>query len=472
MVRHRLKMLPLNLIALLSLMAFGVNASNQPAQPSPSPSADIELICHTDNPAECYPKIFQATEEFQIVKPDQDLPIGLHVRLNVQTGQKEAKLYNPEEPDNPALAGLPVDHSVVVVDDPSHQEVGQDEKPPIPANAPKYSSEGKIKPPSAGSGGSSGSSADGSSFLTSLTILKKGLDQDGALEMLSEIAHDIYYGLKIAEDYETVRTLFCLANTNQIFAPSASDGSSTAISRARLAALTISSSLQNNPTALAEIEKHWSKLSNEWCPNTSTELGKAIFRLVPHYSDSSSSGGGGGGGNSAVDPSLTKARISAISGLLKSDLIRKEFLSNAGMERLLEVLTVDSGSVGQNEDWEPAQRRAGLLVLDNFLDPDMGAKLGEWPIGTQASDQVCVQENKSDAGVSAQCWDWYAKNFAAGHKKDKGHWSHELVKKLGEQRKVNNSNQAKKQQKSAKGKVNGSEPWKKVKKGGSGKEEL
>lgn len=462
MAGHRLKILPLNLIALLGLMAWGVHASHSPTQPSPSPSADIELICHTDNPAECYPKIFQATEEFQIVKPDQDLPIGLHVRFNVQTGQKEAKLYNPEEPDNPALAGLPVDHSVVVVDDPSSQQ-GQDQKPPIPANAPKYSPEGKIKPPSAGSA-SSGSSADGSSFLTSLTILKKGLDPDGALEMLSEIAHDIYYGLKIAEDYETVRALFCLANTNQIFSRPASDDSSNAVSRARLAALTISSSVQNNPTALAEIEKHWSKLSNEWCPNTSTELGRAIFRLVPHSHSSSSS--------SFVDPSLTKARISAISGLLKSDLIRREFLSNAGTERLLEVLTLDSGSENQKEDWEPAQRRAGLLVLDNFLDSDMGAKLGEWPMGTQASDEVCVQEDESDAGVSAECWDWYAKNFAARHKKDKGHWSHELVKKLGEQRKINNSNQTRKQQKSAKGKVNGNGKSKKVKKGGRGKEEL
>ncbi|KAK4230747.1 hypothetical protein QBC38DRAFT_468711 [Podospora fimiseda] len=447
MARHRLKMLPLNLIALLNLMVLGIGATSEDASPpSPSPSADIELICHTDNPAECYPKIFQATNEFQIVKPDQDLPIGLHVRLNVQTGQKEAKINNPDEAENPALAGLSVDHSVVVVDQDDQQE---QEQIPIYANAPKYSSAGKIKPPSPPS--SSSDSSDGSQFLTSLSILKKGLEIDGALDMLSDISHDIYYGLKITEDYETLRALFCLANTDLIFS---STSPQHTIPRARLAALTLASAVQNNPTALQEIEKHWSKLSNEWCPNTSTELGKAIFKLVPPSSFNSRQ----------VDPSLTKARISSITGLLKSDLIRHQFLSTGGMERLLEVL-IES----ESPEWEPAQRKAGLLTLDVFLDADMGATLGEWPRGIQASNEVCAQKDRNpvdkdeSSPVSAECWDWYAKNFAARHKKDKVHWSHDLVKKLGEQRKVNNKNDSRQTTKPKS---------KRVKKGGRGKEEL
>ncbi|KAK4170131.1 hypothetical protein QBC43DRAFT_305439 [Cladorrhinum sp. PSN259] len=448
MARYRLK------IALLGLMVWGAaatHASDSPSPPSPSPSADIELICHTDNPAECYPKIFQATDQFQIVKPDQDLPVGLHVRLNVQTGQKEAKLYNPDEPENPAHSGLPVDSAVVTVDDPSSQE--SQEQIPIYANAPKYSSAGKIKPPSPPSSGSSGDSLDASSFLTSLSILKKGLEIDGALEMLSDISHDIYYGLKITEDYETTRTLFCLANPDLIF--SSTSGPET-ISRARLAALTLASAVQNNPTALAEIEKHWPKLSNEWCPNTSSELGRAIFRLVPPSPSS-------GYKNRSVDPSLTKARISAITGLLKSDTIRSQFLANGGMERLLEVL-IESEDV----EWEPAQRKVGLLALDNFLEADMGARLGEWPRGTQASDKICAQKHSNpidkdeSSVVSAECWDWYAKKFAARHKKDKTHWSHDLVRKLGEQRKVNN----------ASGKTRAAKGGNKVKKAGRGKEEL
>ena len=51
---------------------------------------EVELICH--NRSDCYPKVFQATSEFQRVRDDQDLPAGLHVRLNVWTGEKEAKV--------------------------------------------------------------------------------------------------------------------------------------------------------------------------------------------------------------------------------------------------------------------------------------------------------------------------------------------------------------------------------------------
>ncbi|KAG5667868.1 hypothetical protein PVAND_015835 [Polypedilum vanderplanki] len=40
---------------------------------------------------------FIATEEWQEIKPGQKVPQGLHYRLNLQTGKKEAKLLDPEE---------------------------------------------------------------------------------------------------------------------------------------------------------------------------------------------------------------------------------------------------------------------------------------------------------------------------------------------------------------------------------------
>ncbi|KAJ4295665.1 hypothetical protein N0V88_004367 [Collariella sp. IMI 366227] len=251
MAKFRLNMLPLNLLALVSLMAWGATASSSISNdtPSPSPSADVELICHTDNPAECYPKVFQATDEFQKVHHDQDLPIGLHVRLNVQTGEREAKINVPDEID-PALEGLPVDSSVVIVD----RDLFEPEQPLIPRDAPAYDPAGKIKVPK------TESSEEGSAFYKTLTILKKGLDVDAALEMLEDISHDIYYGLKIAEDYDTVHELFCLSSAN--------DPATT--TRARLAALTLASTIQNNPKALAELEAHWPKLSPSTCGPSST----------------------------------------------------------------------------------------------------------------------------------------------------------------------------------------------------------
>ena len=428
MARVRLKMLPFNLLALIGLMAWGTSASSSAAGAStPSPSAEVELICHTDNQAECYPKIFQATDEFQIVHPDQDLPLGLHVRLNINTGQKEAKINVPDE-DNPALQGLPVDSSVVVVE--RDRDTPEQPKVKIPSDAPAYDPVGKIKTPE------SANSGEGSAFYQSLTILKKGLDVDGALEMLEEISHDIYYGLKIAEDYDTVRELFCLASLPTT--------SAEETNRARLAALTLASTVQNNPSALSSISDHWPKLSASTCSSSSSSpspfrlpLGLATFHLSPPPSSSFSS---------ITTPSLLKARISSLRSLLRSPTIRTAFLSSNGPTHLLRLLTTTPlGENQEEEDWDPAQRSAAFLLLDNFLDPDMGAALGEWPTRPQASEKECAAlaaaagaDGETEAEAHGeQCWDWHISQVAGRNKGDRGHWSHELKRRVAEQRRVN-----------------------------------
>lgn len=47
------------------------------------------LIC---NDLTCYPKVFEAAEDWQIIKPLQQLPGGLDIRVNLETGLKEARL--------------------------------------------------------------------------------------------------------------------------------------------------------------------------------------------------------------------------------------------------------------------------------------------------------------------------------------------------------------------------------------------
>jgi nucleotide exchange factor SIL1 len=409
-------MLPLNLLALIGLMAWGASAGESASSPSPSPSADVELICHTDNPAECYPKLFQATDEFQIVHPDQDLPLGLHVRLDVTTGLKEAKINVPDEHD-PALEGLPVDSSMVVVE----QEEAE-EQIKLPPNAPAYEAAGKIKEPKIANPDES------SAFYKSLTILKKGLDVDNALEMLEDISHDIYYGLKIAEDYDTVHELFCLAT-----APPSSPQSLT---RARLAALTLSSTLQNNPKALAEIETHWPKLGPSVCPSstttTTTPLSTSVFTLLPTQEGQD------------ADPSLTKARISLLTTLLKSPHLRTHFLttspsSGGGPSEILRILTSPATS---SPAWSGTQRRAAQLLTDTFLDADMGAALGEWPAPNQAqlTDAECAalaaaEEAAETQGREEECLDWHVGRLRAQFRGDADHWSHELGRGIGEARK-------------------------------------
>lgn len=43
---------------------------------------------------------FVATREWQIIKEGQSIPRGLHVRMNLQTGLKEAKLLEEKVPES------------------------------------------------------------------------------------------------------------------------------------------------------------------------------------------------------------------------------------------------------------------------------------------------------------------------------------------------------------------------------------
>lgn len=393
-------------LVLLVTLTLGVaassSASSAPSQPSPA--VDVELICPTRNPNECYPKIFSPTDEFQTLHDDQDIPPGLHVRMNVWTGEKEAKINVPDE-QNTALEGLPVEKSVVIVE-PNESE---EEEIHIPPGAPVYEAAGAIKEPP--------KSGESVAFYDSLEILRKGLDVDQALEDLEELSHDIYYGLKIAEDYETVKNLFCLANSKSIFDENPDP---VVMRRARLAALALAGTLQNNAKALNEVEKHWPTLSKEMCPGfvKDDEAGVGALRLVSAQFDDEKTN----------DPSVTKARASAINGLLKIDAIREELLKRRGMGGLLEVLVSEMGP-----EWESAKRKVAQLVQDNFLDETMGAKLGEWPVNDQHSDKQC--KNLHGVDQTRKCWDWEARRLSEENKGDNGHWSHELWRQLKEARK-------------------------------------
>jgi nucleotide exchange factor SIL1 len=323
--------------------------------------------------------------------------------MNVWTGEKEAKLNVPDE-QNAELEGLPVDKSVVIVDPDQPEEEDQIR---IPAGAPVYQADGKIKEPP--------KSEESLNFHDSLEILRKGLDIDQALEDLEELSHDIYYGLKIAEDYETVKSLLCLANTDNIFSE---DPDPVDVRRARLAALTIAATLQNNAKALKEVEKHWPALVQRNCAGFDDRLNAA--QIIPDPKE----------GRSTGDLALAKARASALNSLLKIDGIREHVVKLGGMGQLLEVLVSETG-----EEWEPAKRRVAQLVQDNFLDADMGAKLGLWPVDDQKSDKECQGLSETELTSRPSCWDYAARRLSEENSRNKGHWSHELWRQLKEARK-------------------------------------
>lgn len=392
------------LSALFLAMIFMVTVSSLPlasASTSENKSSDDDLICHTTDPKDCYPRVFQATDEFQTVHDDQEIPLGLHVRLNVWTGAKEAKINVPDE-QNPALEGLPVDSAVVIVDP------EQPDTPVIPSGAPAYEPVGKIKEPENGA----------SSFYDALKLLKNDGDKsqgiDAALENLEDMSHDLYYGLKIAEDPEAVKALFCLMGEQ-----SASTTEEGPRPRDHQAAMIISGALQNNPSALKEVAKIWPEVMGTQCPGETSPLSKTFYSsFVP---------------SDTTDPvkskpaaSMAKAKVSAINVLIKDDVIREHFMKHDGMKRLLEVL------IPEQQEWNGAQRKVGNLMLDNFLDTDMGATPGQWPTAAKLEDDKCQSKaSETEEG----CWDYHVERIMKHNEGgDENHWSTHVHAKLGELR--------------------------------------
>lgn len=374
------------LFLIFALLTVGGSATKQ----------DQDLICPSENPADCYPKVFQATDEFQVIREGQEIPHGLHVRLDVTTGKKEAKLNDPNEKD-PALEGLPVDSSMVVVE----STEGSDDTLSVPKGAPAYESVGKIKAPQ----------TENQAFYDSLTVLKtlslNDRPVDAALSILKDIAHDIYYGLKVAEDANAVKELLCMMSSQDLFAKDFDD---VVVTQAGDAAYIIGSALQNNQKALAEVEKSWADISKAKCAGTDRTFSDLVFNsLVPDTPSNDEALKSEG-----KQLSLTKAKSSALRGLVKSPVIRDDFLASGGMAQILKILTLERPELVAD------QQKLANLVMDNFLDEDMGATLGVWPRPGDVDHE----------------WDYKLKDLAKLHKSDKEHWSADLWRRLQEQRKT------------------------------------
>lgn len=414
--------LSITALILFVIFAAACGAKASSSVTNRSPSEDVELICHTDNSADCYPKLFQATHEFQKVHKDQDIPPGLHVRLNVATGEREAKINDPNEKIG-AVEGLPVDNSIVVVD----SEEVKDE--PIRSGAPAFEPVGMIKPPT----------DESRAFHDALTLVGKGVPKDRlfsllkanqtafdeALEHIEELAHDIYYGVKVTEDEDAMHTLLCLQSSEDVLMPRGDPGPAH---RAQKASAIIAAALQNNPTALREVEKSWTDLMAAQCPGDDVEphatLAHACFNrlLPPVLADD----------GDYVDPSpeVLKARLAAFNGLLKSDAIKKQFLESGTMTRILRILLL------RGEKYENVHVKAAHLVMDNFLDENMGAKLGLWPKFKALKDGECHMELSDVSEVDEGCWDSLVRAISGKHAADEGHWSTEMSNMLRQRRDV------------------------------------
>ncbi|KAI1083226.1 hypothetical protein F5B20DRAFT_529110 [Whalleya microplaca] len=404
---------PLKILARAALTVFLVvfvitSLASASSPPSESPSVETELICHTDNPAECYPKVFSATEEFQVVHDDQDLPIGLHVQLDVQTGQKKAKLYDPKE-ENPALEGLPVDRAVVTVD----SEAPRDE-PQVPPGAPAYEPVGIVKEPR----------EKNEDFTQALDTVKEYLGPNSsgqsdsfnqALEILEDLSHDMYYGVQITQDTEALQALFCLLTSRNVAQTEA-----TPLTERPdfVASLILASSIRNNKPALQVVEDSWDSVMSKQCKSGSQSLKSDLYNNLEPQSEPASVG-------ESTESDFVRLNLAVLDGLLKSPKIRNEFLENDGMKNFLRIL------LRSENVWESRKAKVARIVSDIFLDEDVGASLGVWPSKGSSDDSICAKGEPES--LEEGCWEYHLKKIS-GSTQDAADWSEPLLAMLKQRR--------------------------------------
>ena len=219
----------------------------------PSPRATTELICPTNHASDCYPSIFQPTEEFQIVKDDQSLPPGLHVRMNLATGVKEARLNVPEP--EAAYSDL------VIIDKPESKEdsttkvLGIDEpseEPHVPIHHDQsiLGDLPRVRTPPFEAGEFS-TFQDSMSQLRTMPSSDPNYDPTPALAALQDLCHSGEWGLRLTKD----------SNMTHLLVQSFSDVSQKIAVRSG-AALLLATAIQNNPEALAAAISHF--YNDEW----------------------------------------------------------------------------------------------------------------------------------------------------------------------------------------------------------------
>ncbi|KAF8473892.1 hypothetical protein BDZ91DRAFT_712779 [Kalaharituber pfeilii] len=344
---------------------------------------DSDIICHGTT---CYPRVFIPTEEFQIIHPDQEIPPGLHIRLNIDTGVREGKINVPGEGEE--YEGTPVElpggggQGGLVI-------VGKEDAP-APSTDPSSSYKATIK-----ADADSGDRADGFgavkppitapaeefTFTDSISILLSASSYDTAslnqaLDTLENLVHESYWGLKLAIP-ENVNALLGLILKSTI--PSVRSSS----------ALVLGSALSNNPKAL---KAAITPLEGE----EDVKLIETLLVSLKHEKDDSA-----------------RARIMyALSQSIKSVQTYEDFVRIKGVDVLRELWNEVGGRGDRGEFWG----KVSTFVEDNFLNEDMkteaeqqqqqqseSQKHHHQPGGQQPLGDASTTEKSIDSSVKSFC---------------------------------------------------------------------
>lgn len=154
-----------------------------------------EFICSPQDPTDCYPRVFSPSEDWQVIKPNQDIPAGLHVRLNIDTLQREAKLMDPNEKNDNTQPDSQAGEIVVSPEHQNQDDQKQSNQAKVEAIKQKLmqSKPKKLTPDEIDNYESS---------VNEIAQYPNGDQQNlhRAIENLIELSHDIEFGSRITAD--------------------------------------------------------------------------------------------------------------------------------------------------------------------------------------------------------------------------------------------------------------------------------
>ena len=242
-----------NLPSALSVFLFLSLCTAQAKGPAASPKATTELICHTQHASECYPAIFQPTERFQIIHDDQSIPPGLHVRMNLATGLKEARLNIPEPDDAPKADIVVVDNTLVRLASDEEAEAEPITPQGIQDQSKPHRDYDYLRP--------SMDPEESSLFASETSKLRSSsVPTLETLSVLTDLVHSYDWGLALAQDgslihklIETLQPVTIQAPKSEIFQPIIIEGP---VEIRSATALLLGTAIQNNPEALAALLTH------------------------------------------------------------------------------------------------------------------------------------------------------------------------------------------------------------------------
>lgn len=297
-----------------------------------NPSA--KYICSEEDSTDCYPQIFVPTEEWKTIKPGQEIPPGLHVRMNMETLQKEAKLMSEDERESeetPKEIGFNGGES-------EHFE-GHKVENQVPA---VY----ETSDVSTFNGAVNAVLRFGDRITSSSSGKLNEKDINDAAETLVDLSHDLEHGVRLTQDPKIFISILDIAD-------------SVGLDLKEKLLRIMGSSLRNNPEAIGNVLK----LQNP----------QFINRLFDYLEDNT------------AEEVVKKRVIGIIHALSLNNSFKLEYLSlqrGRGIDRLVSVFPELEHSsqvrvmniledLGLVADLEKRQEESPQLEFSNFLQSSL-----------------------------------------------------------------------------------------------------